>query len=142
MSSAIVALFGASLFEAARSDMESRAVDREQVVPIANLFYEDGGAGVVETSQHPPTTATERFRLELVSLGEHLRQVLHTARQAGDVATSPRTEREVRRSLQALEAAAEYDRKPRALRAKLLNDARDAFGTRADDRDVRGLRQL
>jgi hypothetical protein len=42
-----------------------------------------------------------------VSLGEHLRQVLHSVRQAGDVATSPRTEREIRRSLQALESAAE-----------------------------------
>lgn len=93
-------------FENARAAMETSSTSREQVVPIAELFYEDG-AGLVETSQHPPTTATERFRLELVSLGEHLRQVLHSARQAGDVSSPPRVEREIRRALQALEAAAE-----------------------------------
>lgn len=94
-------------FEAARAAVEAGDASRERVIPIETLFYEDGGAGVVETSQHPPTTAAERFRLELVSLGEHLRQVVHSARQAGDVASSPRIERDVRRALNALEAAAE-----------------------------------
>ena len=45
--------------------------------------------------------------MELVSLGEHLRQVLHAAREAGDVGASSRVERDIRRALQALEAAAE-----------------------------------
>jgi chemotaxis protein histidine kinase CheA len=94
-------------FESARAAVESRDANREQVVPIDRLFYEDGSAGVVEASEHPPTTASERFRLELVSLGEHLRQVIHAARQAGDVAASPRVERDIRRALNALEAAAE-----------------------------------
>jgi HPt (histidine-containing phosphotransfer) domain-containing protein len=94
-------------FEAARAVVESRDADRERVVPIARLFYEDGEGGVLEASQHPPTTAAERFRLELVSLGEHLRQVIHSARLAGDASASPRIERDVRRALRALEAAAD-----------------------------------
>ena len=47
--------------------------------------------GVVEASQHPPTSASERFRLELVSLGEHLRQVLDAARGRGDAGGIPRS---------------------------------------------------
>ena len=75
-------------FEAARTAVESHDAEREHVVPIAKLFYEDGSAGVVEASQHPPTTASERFRLELVSLGEHLRQVCTRRATAGDVGAS------------------------------------------------------
>src|SRR6185503_13763006 len=94
-------------FEAAREAWSARDEERERVVPIAQLFYDDG-SGLVEASQHPPTTAAERFRLELVSLGEHLRQVVDAARHAGnDLASKSRAQRELRRALQALEAAAE-----------------------------------
>ena len=95
-------------FDAARTAVEAHGAERERIIPIARLFYDDdGGAGVVEASPHPPTTAAERFRLELVSLGEHLRQVVSAARDANESASSARAQREVTRALQALEAAAE-----------------------------------
>src|SRR5262249_25155676 len=65
-----------------------------------------GQAGVVEASSHPPTTVAERFRLELVSLGEHLRQVVAAARAIPDPASAGRMRRELRRVLHAIEAAA------------------------------------
>lgn len=94
-------------FDAARTAVEAHGTERERIIPIAKLFFDDGGAGVVEASPHPPTTAAERFRLELVSLGEHLRQVVSAARDANESASSARAQREVTRALQALEAAAE-----------------------------------
>lgn len=81
--------------------------ERERVIPIAELFYHDGQPDVVETSENPPTSALERFRLELVSLGEHLRQVLDAARHATDAASTKRARRELRRALGALQSAAE-----------------------------------
>ena len=51
--------------------------ERERVVPISELFYGDGGGGsegdnegVVAAASAPPTSASERFRLELVSQGQ------------------------------------------------------------------------
>jgi chemotaxis protein histidine kinase CheA len=84
-----------------------REGDREIVVPISDLFYADGAPGVVETSQHPPTSASERFHLELVSLGEHLRQVLDAASRATDTASRARVKRDLRRALRAVHASAE-----------------------------------
>ena len=81
--------------------------ERELVVPISDLFYSDGAPGVVETSQNPPTSASQRFRMELVSLGEHLGQVVAAARQANDPASHARARRDLRRSLQALQSGAE-----------------------------------
>jgi chemotaxis protein histidine kinase CheA len=93
-------------FFAAQDAWANRAGERERVVPIAELFYEDGGPGVVEPSQNPPTSASERFRLELVSLGEHLRQVVDSARRATDAASVNRARRDLRGALRAAQAAA------------------------------------
>jgi hypothetical protein len=93
-------------FFAAQDSWANHAGERERVVPIAELFYEDGGPGVVEPAQNPPTSVSERFRLELVSLGEHLRQVVDTARRASDVASVNRARRDLRGALRALQAAA------------------------------------
>jgi hypothetical protein len=93
-------------FEQACESWSSTAAERERVVPIAELFYGDGGVGLVDASPHPPTTAAERFRLELVSLGEHLRQVVTAARAIPDPASAGRVRRELRRVLHAIEAAA------------------------------------
>ena len=94
-------------FEAARETWSTHDVDRERVIPISKLFYADDASGLVETSAHPPTTASQRFHLELVSLGEHLRQVVAGARAAGDPAAKIRVQRDLRRALKALESAAE-----------------------------------
>jgi hypothetical protein len=93
-------------FFAAQDTWANHAGERERVVPIAELFYEDGKPGVVEPSQNPPTSASERFRLELVSLGEHLRQVVDAARRVGDAASVNRARRDLRGALRALQAAA------------------------------------
>lgn len=79
--------------------------DRERVVPIADLFYGDTH-GVLESASAPPTSASERLRLELVSQGEHLRQVVATARAATDANGVSRAQRDLRRALRALQAAA------------------------------------
>ena len=94
-------------FDEACEAWSSSGADRERVVPIAELFYSDGSAGVVDASQHPPTTASERFRMELVSLGEHLRQVVTAARALPDPTTASRVQRELRRVVQAIESDAE-----------------------------------
>jgi chemotaxis protein histidine kinase CheA len=94
-------------FAVAQDRFAGRETDREIVVPISDLFYADGAPGVLETSQHPPTSASERFHLELVSLGEHLRQVVDAARRAADTASRSRVKRDLRRALRAVHASAE-----------------------------------
>ncbi len=94
-------------FIAAQDAWNNRAGERDRVVPISHLFYSDGTPGLVQTDQNPPTSASERFRLELVSLGEHLRQVVDSARHATDAGSSARAKRDLRRALIALQAAAE-----------------------------------
>lgn len=93
-------------FDTALEAWTSRDADRERVVPIAELFYSDEAPGLVEASQNPPTSVAERFRLELVSHGEHLRQVIDAARHANDAASTARARRDLRTALRALQAAA------------------------------------
>jgi hypothetical protein len=62
---------------------------------------------LVEASQNPPTSVAQRFRLELVSLGEHLRQVVDAARRATDTASTVRARRDLKRALRALQGAAQ-----------------------------------
>jgi len=94
----------ADAFTAAQDAWGAREHDRDRVIPIADLFYPDGG--VVETAANPPTSAQERFRLELTSLGEHLRQVVESARAANDPSAKARARRELRRALSALQSTA------------------------------------
>lgn len=94
-------------FLAAQDRWSARAGQGEQVVPITSLFYGDGGPGVVEAAENPPTSASSRFRLELVSHGEHLRQIIDAARRANDPASLDRVRRDVRRAFRALEGTAD-----------------------------------
>lgn len=94
-------------FNAALESWLNRTADRAPVVPIDQLFYEDGAAGLVQATTNPPTSSAERLRLELVSLGEHLRQVLDGARAAADTGSSVKARRELRRALREAQAAAE-----------------------------------
>jgi chemotaxis protein histidine kinase CheA len=93
-------------FHAALDAWTSRSDERERVVPIAELFYRDGTPGLIEAAQNPPTSVAARFRLELVSLGEHLRQVVDAARRATDHASTTRARRDLRNALRALQGAA------------------------------------
>ncbi|MFI5229016.1 MAG: Hpt domain-containing protein [Gemmatimonadales bacterium] len=94
-------------FVAAQSSWAQRAAGSDRVVPIEELFYADGGPGLVEASTNPPTSSSDRFRLELVSLSEHLRQVVDTARHASDEAATVRARRDLQRALRSLQGAAE-----------------------------------
>jgi len=82
------------------------AGDEEPVVPIASLFHDDAGPHVVSTSSSPPTSASARFRLELVSQGEHLQRLAEEAARAHDDAARERYRRELRRALRGVRALA------------------------------------
>ncbi len=100
----------ADAFAAARDAWDEQDVARDVIVPIADLFYTDGASGVVDASENPPTSAAHRFRLELVSAGEHLRRVIDTARHAGnagDPAAGAHARRDVQRALQTAQASAQ-----------------------------------
>ncbi len=94
-------------FSVAVADWRAHAGDAERVVPIAELFYEDGAPGVLEASTNPPTSPQSRFRLEIVSLSEHLRGVVDGLRRAPDADAVSRGRRELGRALRALRASAQ-----------------------------------
>jgi chemotaxis protein histidine kinase CheA len=94
-------------FVEALARFESKDEEAGRIVPITELFYADGGPHVVSASPNPPTTPGERFRLEVVSQGEHLRGVVAEARRAKDAAAQDRVRRELRHALAALRADAE-----------------------------------
>jgi chemotaxis protein histidine kinase CheA len=94
-------------FAAALDAMQERGTGAERVVPIADLFYHDGGATVVEAAPNPPTSPAERFRLEVVSQGEHLRRLVADARGVRDDLARDRVRRALRQALSALRQAAE-----------------------------------
>lgn len=94
-------------FREALARFESRQEDAGRIVPITELFYGDGGPHVVSASPHPPTTPTERFRLEVVSQGEHLRGLVAEARRANGAHETERVRRELRHALAALRSDAE-----------------------------------
>ena len=94
-------------FATALDAMQERELGTERVLPIADLFYNDGGATVVESAPNPPTTPAERFRLEVVSQGEHLQRLVSDARGAHDELARERVRRELRLALRSLKQAAE-----------------------------------
>ena len=91
-------------FYSALEAWNARMAERERIVPIDELFYSDDASGLVESAASPPTSANERFRLELVSLGEHLRRVLDALR-AGGQSAGGRGRRDLARALHAIQAA-------------------------------------
>ena len=95
-----------SRFATALEAMQETETGTERVVPISELFYDDGAAGVLETSPNPPTTPAERFRLESVSQGEHLRRLFGDARAAKDPLAQERVRRSLRQALRSLVVSA------------------------------------
>lgn len=97
----------AQRFAAAARGLGERGGEADHIVPIADLFPDDGQPSVVQASPNPPTTPAERFRLEVVSQAEHLRRLVTEARQAADPVSRDRLARELRGALVALRRAAE-----------------------------------
>ncbi|HET7586397.1 MAG TPA: Hpt domain-containing protein [Gemmatimonadaceae bacterium] len=95
-------------FDAAVAALPSGA-GGEHIVPISELFYddEDSATGIVNAAQRPPTTALERFRLEVGSQAEHLRRLVADARAAGDSDGIDRAARALQAAVRALGGAAE-----------------------------------
>ena len=93
-------------FAAALDALQSQDTGAEGVVPIADLYYDDGGATIVEAAPNPPTTPPARFRLEAVGQGEHLRRVISDARDAHDDLARERVRREFRQALRGLQQSA------------------------------------
>lgn len=77
-----------------------------RVIPITELFYDDGGPHIVETAPNPPTTPGQRFKMEVVSLGEHLHRVIDEARNAIDEIQREHARGELGRALRAIRATA------------------------------------
>jgi hypothetical protein len=94
-------------FAAAAAAVEEDSPDGDRIVPVSELFFNDEGPHVVERSSNPPTTPAARFRLEVVSIAEHLRRLVADARRAADPATRDRLGRELRASIRALRQLAE-----------------------------------
>ncbi|HKV52001.1 MAG TPA: Hpt domain-containing protein, partial [Gemmatimonadaceae bacterium] len=93
-------------FEAALGAVSDETGRADRIVPIAELFAGDGSSGVVSAATHPPTTPAERFRLEVVSLAEHLRGVVAEARAQRGGEHRDRSSRDVRNAVRALGATA------------------------------------
>ena len=93
-------------FKAALAAAEPEAGRADRIVPIAQLFHDDEGPHVLSAAAQPPTSAAERFRLEVVSLAEHLRGVVQQARANRAPDQRERNQRELRGALRALGSAA------------------------------------
>ncbi|MBI3790030.1 MAG: hypothetical protein HY275_04035 [Gemmatimonadetes bacterium] len=91
-----------SRFAAAVAAWESEQTDGDRIVPIATLFYDDEGPHILERNAEPPSTPHQRFRLEVVSLAEHLRRFVAEARAAHDIVSRDRVARELRSAVRTL----------------------------------------
>lgn len=92
-------------FTLAAASLSGGAADGDDVVPIAALLMDSPDA--VQAAGNPPTTAAQRFRLEVVSQAEHLRRLVHEGRRAHDGATRERLGREMRGAVRSLARAAQ-----------------------------------
>ena len=110
-------------FTAASAALDESMGDRDTIVPIADLFFADGGPHLVSAAPNPPTTPAQRFRLEAVSQAEHLLRLVSEAQVAADPAGRDRLSRELRGAMRALGSAA------------------DSFGERAVSTWVAGVAQ-
>ena len=94
-------------FEAALGRFVDADGERTRIVPVTELFFDDAGPHVVSETSNPPTTPADRFQLEMVGHGEHLRRLVSDARNSPDPATIDRSRRALRRALAAVRSTAE-----------------------------------
>lgn len=93
-------------FTVAAQSFVAGPADDEDVVPIHTLFPDDGGNNIVHAEPNPPTTPSERFKLEVVSRAEHLRRLVGDARRAADAPSRQRLAHELRIAIRALTRSA------------------------------------
>lgn len=93
-------------FHNALAALPDETANADRIVPVAQLFYDDAGPHVVSAASTPPTTASERFRMEVVSLAEHLRRVVSEARNMRGPESREQIGRELRNALRALGSSA------------------------------------
>ncbi|MEO6444835.1 MAG: hypothetical protein ABIZ91_16410, partial [Gemmatimonadaceae bacterium] len=77
--------------------------EAERIVPIDELFYSDGGPGVVQRATTPPMDPEQRFRQDVAMRAEHVQRLLADARAAADASTRDRVARELRSELLEIE---------------------------------------
>jgi hypothetical protein len=94
-------------FETALGHFVEADQERMHIVPVSDLFFDDAGPHVVSETPTPPTTSPDRFRLEMVGHGEHLRRLVHDARSSPDSVTIDRSRRALRRALASVRTTAE-----------------------------------
>ncbi len=94
-------------FAHAADTLRSGERETDEVVPIASLLPDGPMGAFITASQNPPTTASQRFRLEVVSQAEHLRRLVADGRAAIDAATRDRVGRELRGAVRNLARAAQ-----------------------------------
>lgn len=94
-------------FAHAAETLRSGERESDDVVPIITLLPAGPIGAHITAAQNPPTTAAQRFRLEVVSQAEHLRRLVADGRGAIDAATRDRVGRELRSSVRSLAKAAQ-----------------------------------
>jgi HPt (histidine-containing phosphotransfer) domain-containing protein len=94
-------------FGAALSRFMEGDAGRTRIVPVSELFFDDAGPHVVSETSNPPTTPADRFRLEMVGHGEHLRRLIGDARSSPDPGTIDRSRLALRRALASVRNTAE-----------------------------------
>jgi chemotaxis protein histidine kinase CheA len=93
-------------FLSALDAMLAETSGSDRVIPVADLFFHDAGPHILSAAPNPPTTPAQRFRIEVVSLGEHLHRVIDEARAAQDEIQREHAKGELNRALRAIRATA------------------------------------
>ncbi|MGI8498908.1 MAG: Hpt domain-containing protein [Gemmatimonadaceae bacterium] len=76
--------------------------DSDRIVPVGELFFGDNGPHLLSPAPQPPTTLSERFRMEVVGQAEYLARVVAEARAAQGSSEAERQTRELRQTLRSL----------------------------------------
>ena len=126
-------------FSAALEALQDQEIEHERVLPIADLFYRDGGPTVVEAAANPANTPEKRFRHDVIGHGEHLRRLVADAREARDDLSRERVRRALHVELRQLKESALSYGEPRV--ASIV-DEQDAAVSILDEPSLDALDKL